>query len=349
MPLPMVDVHYGPEVDGEYRPSGLRQKLAIIAKNVVIGWAGRFDTASDVVNGLRERCVHDKLNSRQVAEYLRSQSRSTWEEIELAGFVFNRELNRVSSFGCNCATVEIPMFGEIGLLGTGRPILETFFRTNLGEPACPQEPENLAVRAVSYGMAALGNCLTMEQFACESLDSKFGGGYEIATLSYDEFVKLNNVLYLFWHASIHRDDQAISLADFPFCAFRYEYYEDLLVVRGIGIGENDGRIGSEDRTFPIPPAHRYLTLKEKTVPPVPRLNADWVCNFVQIDVAPGEMDILTSAAYAKCPPWIEFEEKEGCEIKLTTAPSLRQDILAGIAKRPGLSGFTFRSKSDRKL
>jgi hypothetical protein len=36
----------------------------------------------------------------------------------------------------------------------------------------------------------MGNFVTMEQFACESLDNVFGGGYEIATRSFDKFVKL---------------------------------------------------------------------------------------------------------------------------------------------------------------
>src|SRR3954447_7246080 len=129
-------------------------------------------------------------------------------------------------------------------------------------------------RAAACGLTLAGNFFTMEQHHSENLSLKFGGGYEIATLSNGKFVKLGDILYVFWSAIVNSQDRSIKLRDFPYCAFRYEYYEDLLVIRGVGIHAVEGTVYNET-VFPIPPAYRFLNVDEKANRRKPQLNAKW--------------------------------------------------------------------------
>src|SRR5262249_37811683 len=151
----------------------------------------------------------------------------------------------------------------------------------------------------------------------ENLSLRFGGGYEIATLSHGKFVKLDDILYVFWTATVNLQDRSINLRDFPYCAFRYEYYDDLLVIRGVGIHEIDGT-SSNEPVFPVPPAYRFLNPDEKANCRKPLLNAKWVCNYVQIQLEPqSKLDITTLAQYGGNPP-IQFDEHDGLvrEVKI---------------------------------
>src|SRR3989304_4390186 len=87
--LPLVEVNYHSNV--VIGPTGLRQKIAIVSDDIVIGWAGKYSTAADVVNELKERCEVEHFNSQRVEEYFLSQPKSVWKDIGLAGFAFDSD------------------------------------------------------------------------------------------------------------------------------------------------------------------------------------------------------------------------------------------------------------------
>jgi hypothetical protein len=329
--LPSVDVAY--HSDMARAASSLHQKIAIIADNIVLGWAGKYSVASDVIGELKERCEHERFNLKRVEEYLRRQRRSVWNEIGLTGFVFDGAANKRGVFGCACRTVQSRVFGEIGLLGSGSALLEKYFQQDSSIPACSHDPENLAIRAVSYGMAAAANFLTMEQFACESLDNLFGGGYEIATQSYNKFVKLSDVLFAFWRATLDAGHKSVVLKAFPFFLLRYEYYEDLLIIRALALNENNGIANVHEKRFSVPPVYRYLSAEEKAAPPVPRFQSRWLCNYVQIFPEPNKMDILTFASYAPELAQMQFEERDGQLTRITVSQSVYSEIFSSIENR----------------
>jgi hypothetical protein len=184
-------------------------------------------------------------------------------------------------------------------------------------------------------MAAAANFLTMEQFACESLDNLFGGGYEIATQSYDKFVKLTVVLYAFWRATLDTEHTSVTLKAFPFFLLRYEYYGDLLVIRAVTLNENNGSANTQEALFPVPPVYRYLSAAEKANPPTPKLKSSWICNYVQIFPKPDKMDILTLARHSPKLAKLQFEECDGRLSKLTVSESLHTEILSSIETRYG--------------
>jgi hypothetical protein len=336
IPLPICDVVYGQTVD-DTGPAGLRQKIAIVADNIVIGWAGVHKTAHGLIDELRQRCESEQFNSEMVKEYLWRQRPSVWNDIGVVGCVLDSEVGNLQSFGCKCSTIHSPVLGEIGLLGSGTAEFEKYLQTVTEIPVAPQDPENQCLQAAACGLALAGNFFTMEQHHAENLTQKFGGGYEIAVLSNDKFVKVGDLLYVFWSATVNQRDKSVKLRNFPYCAFRYEYYGDLLVIRGVGIHEDEGTVQADERVFPVAPAYRYLTAKERENRRAPPLTAGWICNYVQIRLEPqSKMDILTSAGWATQPPWVDFEEHEGRVRKLTIAPNFRPSIISSMADKYGL-------------
>jgi hypothetical protein len=329
--LPSVDVIHHADIErGAHR---LHQKIAIVADNIVVGWSGKYSAASDVIGELRQRCEQERFSSKKVEEYLRRQRKSIWKEIGLAGFVLDSDANSRTTFGCACQTIQSPVFGDVGYLGTGSDLMQTYFRQDFSVPACPQDPENLAIRAVAYGMAAAANFLTMEQFGCESLDNLFGGGYEIATQSYDEFVKLTDVLYAFWRGTLDPEQTSVTLKSFPFLLLRYEYYGDLLVIRALTLNEKNGIADAREALFAVPPVYRYLTAAERANPPVPRLKSSWLCNYVQILPKRDKMDILSIADFAPESADLQFEESDERLAGITVSEDLYKKIFSSIENR----------------
>jgi hypothetical protein len=176
----------------------------------------------------------------------------------------------------------------------------------------------------------------MEQNHSENLSLYFGGGYEIATLSHGKFVKLGDILYVFWSATVNLRDRSINLRDFPYCAFRYEYYDDLLVIRGVGIHEIDGT-ASNEKVFPVPPAYRFLNPDEKANHGKPLMNAKWVCNYVQIQLEPQpQLDITTLAQHGGNPP-VQFDEHDGLVREVKIVADFRDRLISSIADRYGFT------------
>jgi hypothetical protein len=329
--LPSLDVKYGPQV--VVGPTGLCQKITILADNMIVGWAAnRISEAADVIKGLKLHCEYEGFNLDALGQFLRGQRRELWDGLELAGFILENEKHVVFR-SANCRTVDTPAFGEVALLGTGRDLLEQHLHKDFSEPVCHEDPENLAIQAVAYGMSTMGNFITMEQFACESLDNFFGGGYEIATRSFDKFVKLSDVLYAFWRATLAPDRKSVRLRVCPFLLFRYEYYGDLLAIRATTVHEQHGESHGVEKLFVIPPIYREPTDEEKANPPVPPFNARWICNYVQIMTALNEMDITTLARYSHNPTWLQFKESDGKLIGISVSGEVQDAILEGIEHR----------------
>jgi hypothetical protein len=333
--LPIVNVTYR-EAVGDKGPSGLCQKIAILTDSIAVGWSGNRQAAQGVLADLKLRCEFDSLNLEEVKDYLRRQHRSVWQDVSLAGFIFDADASYVCSFGIGCKTIESPLFGEIDLLGTGDGAFENYLQHFTEIPVFQQDPDNQVLQAAACGLTLAGNFFTMEQHESENLSMKFGGGYEIATLSRGKFVKLGDILYVFWSATVNQLDKSIKLREFPYCAFRYEYYDDLLVIRGIGIHEVEGTVYNET-VFPVPPAYRFLNPYEITNCRKPLLNAKWVCNYVQIQLEPQlQMDITTLAQHGGNAP-IQFDEHDGLVREVKVVADFRDRLISSIADRYGFT------------
>src|SRR5215467_11489947 len=80
VPLPIVTVNYR-ETVGDKGPSGLCQKIAIIAECIAIGWAGDRQAAHSLLYDLKLHCEFDSLSLEGVKDYLRKQPKSVWQKV----------------------------------------------------------------------------------------------------------------------------------------------------------------------------------------------------------------------------------------------------------------------------
>ena len=297
---------------------------------------GQTQAAHGLLYDLKLHCEFDSLTLEGVKDYLRKQPKSVWQKVSVTGFVFDPSASYVCSFGIGCKTINSPIFGEIDLLGTGDAAFESYLQRVTEIPTFPQDPDNQALQAAACRLTLAGNFFTMEQNHSENLSLKFGGGYEIATLSHGKFVKLGDILYVFWSATVNLRDRSIKLRAFPYCAFRYEYYDDLLVIRGVGLHEMDGTVSNET-VFPVPPAYRFLDPDEMANRRKPLMNAKWVCNYVQIQLEPQpQLDITTLAQYGGNPP-IQFDEHDGLVREATIVADFRERLISSITDRYGFT------------
>jgi len=330
--LPTVEVAFRNAPTDYHGPMGLCQKIAIVSDNLVVGWAGNRAAAMDFVGELRLRCQHEYFDAQRLQEFISMQSPSTWREIRFAGFVsytdgssldgFSTSI-KADSFGLASDQIHTPGIGKAFVIGSGRDSLSNYLNHSYQDPPKVESHPNLAVQSVLHGMSAIGNFLTMEQFACESLDKAFGGGYELATASDGKFVKIN-VLYVFWRGWVSDDRKTFKLYDYPFLLFRYEYVDDLLVIRTVAMQEPADKPRPQESIFLVPPVYRYLTAEEKSTPPCPPLKTEWTCNFVQILLPDRKMDIGTFMGYKS--DWLEFEEENGQVVGLSYSNEFRHKI-----------------------
>jgi hypothetical protein len=309
----------------------LCQKIAIVDDNIVVAWGNDPRAAIDFISELKDCCKRERFDTDRFKEYLKSQPKYTWDSLSLTGFVVDTNGDWVS-FGCGCREIQSPSLGKIFVLGRGSALMKKHLMGNAESTVIRGADGNLAFEALIYGMSIAGNFLTMEQFACESLDQMFGGGYEIATLSYDNFVKPGG-LYAFWRGTVNENDNSVSLGRFPFAAFRYKYFGDLLVVRGVRIDQETGAAQPTESVFPIRPADRYLTAEETANPPLPEFNDSATCNFVQMILPNNRMKISTFLGNQTNA--LDFREQHGQVIQLAVSQELRETISKFVATKYG--------------
>src|SRR5436190_16755191 len=104
IPLPIVNVTYR-ETVGDSGPAGLCQKIAILADNIAIGWAGTRQAAQGLLADLKLRCEFQSLNLEEVKDYLRKQPKSVWHDLDLTGFIFEASHSYVCVFKCGGKTI----------------------------------------------------------------------------------------------------------------------------------------------------------------------------------------------------------------------------------------------------
>ncbi|WP_146447878.1 hypothetical protein [Bythopirellula polymerisocia] len=260
------------------------------------------------------------------------QSASTWSEIRFAGFVsYAEDLSlgessasiMADSFGLASDQILTPTIGKAFVIGSGRELLIDYLKQVYQDPPNIESDPNLAVQAVLHGTSTIGDFLTMEQFARESLDEAFGGGYELAVASHGEFIKLN-VLYVFWRGWVSDDHKNFSLYDYPFLLFRYEYFDDLLVIRTIAMQEPADKPIPQESIFKVPPVYRFLTAEEESTCPRPPLKTEWTCNFVQVILPDGKWKTITLMGHKS--DWLEFNEENGQVVGMSYSNDFRHKI-----------------------
>ncbi|MCH7735944.1 MAG: hypothetical protein IH872_00930 [Chloroflexi bacterium] len=294
-------------------PRDLCQKIAVVGDNLVVGWAGSYDVARDVISELVRLNAARPFTNELLQRHFDSLSPSVWLDpnvqgrqnaIGLVGFV--RDGNRVAQFGRSNYQLPTQLFGTVGLLGTWWHDVEEFLKKFQQLPESRDRPTNALEQSLSFGLQLTGTFLNLEMATLDSVKKLYGGGYEIAASIAGKFEKLDDVTYVFWET--RTDGTTVRLNLVPRRVFRYAYQDDLLVIRAVSFqGEGPTDTVRQD-LFPVRPVYRDLRPTEITSPPVPTLNTRWLCNFIFVSLPNGRTGILTLVLYKATggDRWVKF-------------------------------------------
>lgn len=293
-------------------PRELCQKIAVVSENLVVGWAGGYDTARTVIGELRRLDAAQRFTNESLQRHLARLDPSVWAEsghpdsIGLVGFIRDPD-RRIAQFGRSYFKLDTQLFGKVGLLGSGVDDFEKFLQQTQKLPEADNLAMNALQRSIGFGLHMGGSLLRIELATTATLQKFYGGGYEIAVSEMGKFRKVDDITYLFWWVEADGSKLRGGLA--PSRAFRYSYKDDLLRIRSVAIDGSGPRAICREQFFRVPPVYRDLRPDEEADTTRPPLNARWLCNYFLVRFADGQVAILTMMAYQPQEQrWVRFDE-----------------------------------------
>ena len=277
-----------PEGSG-YGPSGLQQKIAVVADNLVIGWAGSRIAAKAVISDLYTKSQIELFTKDSLADYFASIQQHIGNlDIEFTGFI--KDADRIIGFSYPDFLVQTHRFGKISLLGTGRQNVQGVLDQFSELPPAQQGDPNIFARSLAFALGLTGFFLNEEMSNAESLLHFFGGGYEIATFVRGKFQKLDDIMYVFWNVRIDNNGEGqISL---PYQVFSYAYSDDLLLIRSIPLSETQDHLSARQSIYGVSPIYREVAREEWSRVQVPTLDKKWLCNYFLVSPPSGQPEIF---------------------------------------------------------
>jgi|RhiMethySRZTD1v2_1073278.scaffolds.fasta_scaffold01336_19 hypothetical protein len=295
-----------PEGSG-FMPSGLRQKIAVIGDNLVIGWSGSRIAAKTVIQELITRNKHEQFSNDSLMKHLNSLDETSGaQKVGFVGFI--KDARGIAQFGFRYLDLQTASFGRMGLLGTGSGHFEEVIQSLTSFPQ-PSRPINDLERALGHGLICSGVLLSAEIVTRESLLHFFGGGYEVASLIKGQFKKLDNITYLFWHGEISANGIGVNLHQ----VCKYSYANDLLLIRAATLSafSKESRLTIKQSIDVVPPIYRDAIAEELSSVPRPTFDSTWLCSYYLVPNPKGGIAVFAEVHYSvegKAP--IQFEEKE---------------------------------------
>lgn len=287
-------------------PRKLCQKIAVISENLVVGWAGGYDTARAVIGELWRLDVAQRFTNESLQRHLDDLDPYS---IGLVGFIRDPD-NRIAQFGRSYFNMDTQLFGKVGLLGSGLDDFEKFLRQTQQLPEAKNLPMNALQRSIGFGLQMTGSLLRIELESPASLQQFYGGGYEIAVSELGKFKKLDDVTYVFWW--VETDGPKLRGGLVPSRAFRYSYKDDLLRIRSVAFVPAGTRTIAREQLFLVPPVYRDVRPDEEADQSLPPLNARWLCNYFLVRFGDGRLVIYAKLVYQPQEKrWLRFEDFAG--------------------------------------
>lgn len=109
-------------------PVATGQKIVLVTDQLVVGWAGDYEVARDLICELQRRSVIAPFTMASLDQYFDSLNPSVWDEISLVGFI--RDPKGTAQFLRHAEVVKSKLFGDVALIGSGRIDMERFFASH---------------------------------------------------------------------------------------------------------------------------------------------------------------------------------------------------------------------------
>ena len=260
-------------------PVGLRQKIAIISDNLVVGWAGSYIAARQVITELYAKSKIEQFTIDSLSDYFGSIGGDIGgQTVNFVGFITDPlDPDGITSFEYGCETESTTDFGEVGLLGTGSEDLRSLLNQFPEPPRMLAGNPNAAGKAISFALVLSGILLNTELATLQSLLSFYGGGYEIASFIDGRFQKVDHITYVFWRARTF--EQEVRISQVPLHVFSYGYSGDILRIRSVSFDETPDRVSTRQSGYAVTPMTRAVPKAELAALQVPELNNKWLCHY----------------------------------------------------------------------
>lgn len=276
-----------------YVPTGLGQKIELIADHFAVAWAGTQIEARAVISEIRNQSACWSWNpddvEKSIVQILQVCGAAN---LSLLWLLFDGKQvfqNGIEAIG---RSAEKKGFGRI--LGIGsKSALEQFDR--LMDVVGLDDHRNDAVHpALVSGLVTAGAFFTRELTNPNVLTEYFGGGFEVLVLAENRFQKLDDFVLVAWDAE--EDGKGGYKLGVPYYFQRHLYYGDTLLIRGAKLeGTATNSATYSPMTFYAPPAARSVGRQELESLPRIDLNASMVCNIIQLKTRSGRVDLLLRA------------------------------------------------------
>lgn len=262
-------------------PRGLRQKIAIVSDDLVVGWAGTVAVAADVIGELVHLNAASPFTMETLDRHFDGLPASVWAKIGLVGHMVDPD-GRIAYFGRGSHEVDSKLYGRIGLLGSGEADIHRFMSVFTSPPGEVDPELNRLEQAAVLALILAGGLLSIELKDDRSLKNYYGGGYEIVIREAGKFRKFDEISYIFWDATL--DPVGMTASFGPRRMFRYKYQDDLLRIRSITLRPGpDGPIIDRNIQYLISPVYRDVTDDEVSNTHKISMNAKWLCNVFHVE------------------------------------------------------------------
>ena len=290
-------------------PASVRQKIALLGGNLVIGWSGCLSNARAVIDEIRQKHLITPFTMYALDKHLDGISPAVWRNLGLLGFL--RDPKGIAQFQRNAKEVPTTHFGTVGLLGSGWADLERFVAGKMQIPHGLDREMNQLETSLGFALQLTGASIGLEQLTGKQLTKLYGAGYEIASLIGGKFEKMGDLTYIYWRCLAH--DGKPRLNKQPLRLYRYAYIDDMLVIRAFSFDPSEPK---RDQLHFVSPVYRDPTPEEESwvanpaAAPAPPLNATWLCNYILTAFPDGKMGVLTLVCM-KAPgedKWVKITE-----------------------------------------
>jgi hypothetical protein len=230
--LPMMG-DFDFEADGGGVPISLRQKICLLDDNLAVAWCGDLATAERVIGSIYEYIKDKKVSYQVLSEW---SSFHGYHGDDVDGIIMLHEDGKISVWGGDEIDLTLWGFESVRFSGTGSGfVMPLLTGEGLSSDMIDVLGNSLggAGKAVPYGLflsGALLGCETLEK-SFDFFDYYFGGAYEVCFFNGKKFEKIDDVLYVFFNATVHVDG-SIDLDWFP-TIFKSDYVGENLFIKVI--------------------------------------------------------------------------------------------------------------------
>jgi hypothetical protein len=302
--------------DPTYVASGLRQKIAVVSRNIAVAYAGSAIAARAAITDIKQAFSRRHTASAEdVMRFLEAQTYPEIKELSLAGIVREPNKDRSSCFGWNTQSLVSEQFGTVLYAGSGAHDLEMWLedvsKTRTRNLLAGRETtsyEEALVRVLSFAYMIIATQVFGE---ANNISSLYGGLMEIVSIIDRRVQRISNITCMFW---VYDADEMV--LNWTGLVLKSKCVNNILYIRRFDARQNDHSL------HVVTPIYGQRITEENIRRNMPPLSSTYMCH-VMLGLRGGVMvDSRARVDHRNDPssqPIIFKETREGISMEVTEA------------------------------